>query len=190
MDWLALLQHFATMSLLSVGGALATAPEMYRYLVSTRGWLSDAQFTGSIALAQAAPGPNILFVALLGWTVGLNAAGDDVATSLWWSGIAGMAIAMIGIVVPSSVFAYVAGQWAHRHRSRIGVQAFKMGMGPIVVALMLSTVWLLTSVHDDPGRDWTLWALTGASALVIWRTKTHLLWLILIGGILGAVGWV
>jgi chromate transporter len=58
-----------------VGGAITTAPDMHRYLVTDQRWLTDSQFTSSIALAQAAPGPNVLFVALMGWNVGLNAGG-------------------------------------------------------------------------------------------------------------------
>ena len=73
--WWSLVVHFASLSLLAVGGAITTAPDMHRYLVGQQGWLSDAQFTSSIALSQAAPGPNVLFVALLGWNVGLNAGG-------------------------------------------------------------------------------------------------------------------
>jgi hypothetical protein len=38
------------------------------WLVSEQGWLNEAQFTQSMALAQAAPGPNVLFVALMGAT--------------------------------------------------------------------------------------------------------------------------
>jgi len=57
--------HYLLLSLLSIGGAITTAPEMHRDLVGQQGWLSDTQFTSSIALAQAAPGPNILF-SLLG----------------------------------------------------------------------------------------------------------------------------
>ena len=63
--------HFLLLSLLAVGGAIATAPDMHRYMVTDHHWLTDAQFTSSIAIAQAAPGPNLLFVAVLGW----NAAG-------------------------------------------------------------------------------------------------------------------
>ena len=74
-QWLDLFLHFAALSLLAVGGAITTAPDMQRFLVVEQGWLSDEQFTSSIALAQAAPGPNILFVPLLGWNIGLNAAG-------------------------------------------------------------------------------------------------------------------
>jgi chromate transporter len=42
---------------------------MHRYIVDEHHWISDAQFTSSIAIAQAAPGPNVLFVATLGWSV-------------------------------------------------------------------------------------------------------------------------
>ena len=66
-----LLLHTAMLSLLAVGGAMAIAPDLQRLVVAERGWLSESQFTESVALAQAAPGPNILFIAVVGW----NAAG-------------------------------------------------------------------------------------------------------------------
>jgi len=83
-SWLDLFTHFASLSLLAVGGAITTAPDMHRYLVGEQGWLSDAQFSSSIALSQAAPGPNVLFVALLGWNVGLNAGGGPAAGAVAW----------------------------------------------------------------------------------------------------------
>ena len=66
-DLLALFLHFLTLSLLSIGGAMSTAPEMQRYFVVERGWIGEADFTTAIALAQAAPGPNVLFVPVLGF---------------------------------------------------------------------------------------------------------------------------
>ena len=80
-DWLTLFMHFASLSLLGVGGAITTSADMHRFLVDKQGWLADAQFNSSIALAQAAPGPNILFVALMGWNVGLNTGSTWAALS-------------------------------------------------------------------------------------------------------------
>ena len=57
-DLLALTGHFMLLSLLAIGGAITTASDMHRYVVAEHGWISDAQFTSSIAIAQAAPGPN------------------------------------------------------------------------------------------------------------------------------------
>ena len=190
-DWLSLFNHFASLSLLAVGGAITAAPEMHRYLVDEAAWLSEAQFTSSIALAQAAPGPNILFVALMGFNVGMN-AGAGLGGG--WISVAlaclGVLLTMLGIMMPSSILTYTATRWAHQHRDKIGIRAFKSGMAPIVIALLLSTAWLLTLSHKQPAQDWPLYLLTAVTTLVVWRTKLHMLWLIGAGALLGALGWV
>lgn len=56
-DWLHLFAYFLTLSLMAVGGAITAAPDMHRYLVDGNRWLSETQFTSSIAIAQAAPAP-------------------------------------------------------------------------------------------------------------------------------------
>ncbi|MDP1687047.1 chromate transporter [Hydrogenophaga sp.] len=190
-NWLNLFTHFASLSLLGVGGAITTAPDMHRYLVTQNSWLNDAQFSSSIALSQAAPGPNVLFVALLGWNVGLNAGGGPGAGWTAWSlALLGVLVTMVAIMLPSSVLTYTATRWAHKNRELRAVRAFKTGMAPIVIALLIATGWLLTGSHDHPARDWPLWLLTGVATLLVWRTKIHLLWMIGAGAILGALGWV
>jgi protein-S-isoprenylcysteine O-methyltransferase Ste14 len=64
-DWVAFFNHFLSLSLLAVGGAIITAPDMHRFLVDHNEWLTEQQFSSSIALAQASPGPNVLFVAVI-----------------------------------------------------------------------------------------------------------------------------
>ena len=193
-DWLSMFNHFASLSLLAVGGAITTAPDMHRYLVDEMQWLSESQFTSSIALAQAAPGPNILFVALMGWNVGMNsAAGLGPDAGLWatfWMASLGVLVPMLGIMLPSSILTYTATRWAHQHREKIGIRAFKSGMAPIVIALLLATAWLLTLSHNNPARDWPLYVLTLVTTWVVWRTRIHMLWLIAAGALLGAMGWV
>jgi chromate transporter len=182
-DWLELFTHFATLSLLSVGGAITTAPDMHRYLVDGRHWLSDPQFSASIAIAQSAPGPNVLFVALMGWNVGLNAGGLPLAAF-------GMVVAMTGIMLPSTTLTYLAARWGQANRELRGVRAFKQGMAPIVVALLIATGWILATGANYAVRDWPLWLVTGATALIVWRTRLHLLWLLGAGALLGWFGLV
>ncbi|MCW5669529.1 MAG: chromate transporter [Hydrogenophaga sp.] len=190
-NWLDLFTHFASLSLLAVGGAITTAPDMHRYLVLQNGWLSEAQFTSSIAISQAAPGPNVLFVAVLGWNVGLNAGGGPSAGWVAWVlALFGVLVTMVAILLPSSVLTYTATRWAHQNRELRAVRAFKTGMAPIVIALLIATGWLLTGSHEHPARDWPLWLLTAATTVLVWRTKMHLLWMIGAGGLLGALGLV
>ncbi len=180
-DWLNLFAHYLMLSLMSLGGAIATTTEMHRFLVEQHGWLTQAQFNDSIALAQASPGPNVLFVALMGWHVGMN-AGSTAAAFL------GVATTMVGIILPSTVFTYQVARWGHRNRELRAVRAFKLGMAPVVIAMLLSTAWILASAGARGAPDWPLWLLAVASCVVVWRTKIHLLWVLGAGALLGAFG--
>lgn len=182
-DWLGLFVQYLMLSLLSVGGAISTSPDMHRYLFEQKHFLSPGQFSESIAMAQAAPGPNVLFVALMGWHVGMN-TGSTAAVLL------GVAVTMFGILLPSTVLTYTAAQWGHRNRELRAVRAFKLGLAPVVIALMLATSWILGSVHGDAAQDWPLWLLSVASALILWRTRLHILWVLAAGAVLGWLGLV
>ena len=180
-DWLNLFGHYLLLSMMSIGGAISTTSEMHRFLVEQHGWLTQAQFNDSIALAQAAPGPNVLFVALMGWKVGMNAGSMAAA-------VLGVLVTMTGILLPSTIFTYQVAQWGHRNRELRPVHAFKQGMAPVVIALLLSTAWILATSAGGPGVHWPLWGLALASCVLVWRTKLHLLWVLGAGALLGALG--
>lgn len=168
--------HFLTLSLLSIGGAITTAPEMHRYLVGQQHWLTEAQFTTSIAIAQAAPGPNILFVAVLGWNV---------------AGLAGAAAAMAGILLPSTTLMLAATRWAREHQQHIGIRAFKVGLVPLTLGLLFATGWLLAEpLLDVQGHRLGTLALIAGTVVLTLRTKLNLIWMVAAGALLGMLGWV
>ena len=181
-DWLGLLVHFLMLSLMQFGGAIAVTADMQRFLVEDKGWLSQAQFGDAIALAQAAPGPNVLFVALMGWHLGMNTGSVGAAC-------AGVALAMAGILLPSSILNYQVAQWGHRNRELRAVRAFRLGLAPMVIGMLLATSWLLAGAGSDKS-GWPAWLLAVLSCLVIWRTRLHLLWMLGLGALLGALGFV
>jgi chromate transporter len=170
-DWLALFGHFLLLSLLAIGGGITVVPDMHRVLVDRMRLLDDTQFNASIAIAQGAPGPNILFVAVMGYQA---------------AGLAGAFATMTGIMLPSTTLALAAARWGHARREWLPVRAFKAGMAPIVIALMFATGWVLSA--GTPG--WHPALLTVGAALAVWRTRLHLLVLIAAGALLGAIGWV
>ncbi|CAM3726401.1 chromate transporter [Roseateles saccharophilus] len=175
-DLFALFLHFLTLSLLAIGGAITTVPEMHRFLVDKTGWLSDTGFTASIALAQAAPGPNILFVAVLGYNV---------------AGLAGAAASMAGIMLPSSVLTLTATRWARRNREHVGVRAFSAGMTPLTLGLIIATGWLLALPFlKAEEHRWGTLALMAATVALTLKTRLSLVWMVLAGGVLGALGFV
>ncbi|MRW90661.1 chromate transporter [Duganella sp. FT80W] len=177
-DWLSLFGHYMLLSLMSIGGAISTSTEMHRYLVVEHGWLTQSQFNNAMAIAQAAPGPNVLFVALMGWQVGLNAGSYGLA-------LAGVAVTMLGILIPSTTLTYTAARWAFRNRELVGVRAFKQGMAPVVVGLMISVGVILALADGNPAKDWPLWLIAIAACLLLWRTRLHLLWILAAGAVIG-----
>ena len=164
--------HFLALSLLSIGGAITTAPEMHRYLVGDRGWLSDETFTQSIALAQAAPGPNILFVAVLGYQV---------------AGLPGALAAMSGIMLPSTTLVLLATRWARAHQEDRLVRAFTLGLQPLTLGLIIATGWLLVAPYlQQAERRLPTVALVGATLLLSLKTRLSVVWMVLLGGLVGA----
>ena len=142
-ELLGLFAHFLVLSLLAVGGAITTAPDMHRYIVGEHHWITDAQFTTSIAIAQAAPGPNVLFVAVLGWNV---------------AGPLGALATMTGILLPSTALSIYASRWGTARRETRGVRAFTTGLTPLTIGCCVRPVgsWpshTLASLRIGLGRS-------------------------------------
>jgi chromate transporter len=180
--WLSLFTHFILLSLLAVGGAITTAADMQRFVVEKNSWLTDMQFNSCIAIAQAAPGPNVLFIPLIGWQIGLQTGGSYAAAT------AGLLATFIGIMVPSSTLTFAATRWLHNNANHIFARASKAALAPISIALLLATAWLLTAAHDVPAKHWPLWLFTVLALLLAWKTKLHLLWILGAGAVLGMLG--
>ena len=100
----------------------------------------------------------------------------------------GVLAAMSGILIPSTTLTYLAAHWGHRNRSRRGVRAFKQGMAPVIVALIIASGWTLASTGGTDGPQLARWALILVTILLIWRTRIHLLWLLAAGALLGWYG--
>jgi chromate transporter len=174
-DLLGLFGHFLLLSLLAVGGAITTAPDMHRYIVDEHGWITDAQFTTSIALAQAAPGPNVLFVAVLGWNV---------------AGALGALGTMVGLLLPSTALSLFASRWGAARRETRGMRAFTGGLTPITIGLLLATGWILSEPYlVNPARRLGALALIAVSVWVMTSTRWSPMWLVGLGAAVGALGW-
>jgi len=164
--------YFAMLSLAAVGGANAVIPDMYHQFVELHGWMSGAEFVQLVALAQAAPGPNVLIVSLLGWQL---------------AGLAGALVATAGICLPSSLLAYgFAHFWGRFVRTRWQV-IVRHGLAPITVGLVLASGYVLTDTAD---HGWPAYAVTAATVALVLATRLHPLWLLATAGLLGFAGLV
>jgi chromate transporter len=162
--------QFLVLSLLSIGGANAIIPEIHLRVVDVHHWLTDADFSQMFALAQAAPGPNVLIVSLIGWKV---------------AGVAGALVAMLAMCGPTSALTYyVANVWERFRDAPLRI-AIQRGLEPITVGLVLSSGYVLTRMTD---HNEAAYAVTGATVLLSLGTRLHPLWMLAAGAGLGALG--
>jgi len=161
--------YFGLLSLIAFGGLPSVVPEMQRYVVDVKGWASASDFIQLFAIAQAAPGPNILFASLVGWKV---------------AGIPGALVALAAICAPAAVIAWwVADLW-EKYRDAPWRVALQRAISPLVVGLILSGGYVLAT---PAAPDWRLWLIAGASACATLATRINPLWFLAAGGALGAI---
>jgi chromate transporter len=162
---------FAQLSLLAFGGGNTVLPEMQRQVVEVHGWMSPTAFAALFALAQAAPGPNLMVCALIGWQV---------------AGLPGALVAMAGICGPSSVLTITVATLWERFRAARWRQVAQAGLVPVTVGLICATAGLICLTADT---DVFLGLITLGVAALAMRTKWHPLWLLGGGAALGvAIG--
>jgi chromate transporter len=168
MTLLELALYFMLLSLISVGGMPSVLPEMQRYVVDVKGWMTPADFIQIFAVGQAAPGPNILIASLVGWKV---------------AGLAGALVALAAMCGPAAVLAWWVAEAWERFKDEPWRIAAQRAISPIVVALILSGGFILAT----PGTpDWRLWLIAAATAAGMLLSKLNPLWLLAAGGALGA----
>jgi chromate transporter len=160
---------FMAISLIAVGGGIAVVPEMNRLVVEVHGWMDDARFAQLFALAQAAPGPNVLVVGLIGWQV---------------AGLGGMLVATLAMTVPSGLLAYGFFRMRARLAGSRGLRLAERGLVPIAVGLILASGIILgQAAASGPVAI----ALTIGASLFVWRSERSPLWVLAAGALAGAL---
>lgn len=169
---------FASLSLLSIGGGNAVLPEMHRKAVGGEHWLTNSQFADVFSLSQAAPGPSILIVALVGYGAGLEAGGVPGA-------ILGGVLATVAMVLPAATLVYVLTLvWQKAQQSRLR-SAVEKGFAPLTVGLILATSLVMSRAAD---HDWRAYLLTATCTLIFVFSKVNPLIVVAAAALIGYLG--
>ena len=165
-----LISTFGLMSLFAVGGANSAIPEMHRVAVEVQHWLSDKQFADLFAISQMSPGPNVLIVTLIGYSV---------------AGVAGALVATISMCVPTAVLAYGVSRLLTRSSRSRWPAIIQAALVPLSIGLMGASGLILAQTSD---RTWTAGLVTAAVAVLAFATRLNPFWLLLGGGCAGFAG--
>lgn len=150
-----LLGNFGWLSLISIGGANVLIPEIHRRVVDGLAWMDDPTFAQLFAISQAAPGPNIMFASVIGWHV---------------AGLAGLMVATVAILLPSSLIAFTAGRAMARWQDRGWLKILKAGLMPIALGLILASGFVAAGAA---GKHALAYGVTAAAAAFVFFTDRN-----------------
>jgi chromate transporter len=163
---------FGLMSMLAVGGANATIPEMHRVAVDVNHWLTDSQFADMFAIAQFSPGPNVLIVTLIGYQV---------------AGLAGAAVTTLAMCGPAGALAYFVANFFHRSSHSFWPSLIQASLVPLSIGLMAAGGYVLARTVDT---SWVAVIVTAAAAIAAITTRINPLWPLAVGGLIGYFGFI
>jgi len=165
-----LIWTFGLMSLFAVGGANSAIPEMHRVAVDVQHWMNDKQFADVFAISQLAPGPNVLIVTLIGYSV---------------AGVAGAVVATLSMCGPTAILAYYVSRLLQRSSHSRWPSIIQAALVPLSIGLMGASGLILALTSD---RTWIAGLITATAAVLAFATRLNPVWLLLAGGALGFAG--
>jgi chromate transporter len=171
-DLIGLFLHFLLLWFLAIGGPSTIFPGVHRYIVDVHHLLTNAQFAELYTVAQVAPGPNAMYVTLIGW----HLAG--------WKGVVATTIPLL---VPALTLTLLVGHLNERYPNAPIARAVRRGLMPITIGLVFasSTILMRTVNHN-----WYGYLITVVTAAVVLRKSWNPLWLFAGGALVGLAGLV
>jgi chromate transporter len=171
-DLFGLFLHFLLLWFLAIGGPSTIFPDVHRYLVDVNQLMTNAEFVELYTLAQVAPGPNAMYVTLIGW----HLAG--------WRGVAATTIPLL---VPATTLTLLVGYLNERYPNARVARAIRRGLMPITIGLVLASATILIRAVN---HNWRGYVITAITVAVVLRKPWNPLWLFGAGALAGLVGFV
>jgi chromate transporter len=165
-----LIWTFGLMSFFAVGGANSAIPEMHRVAVDVHHWMNDKEFADMFAISQLSPGPNVLIVTLIGYSV---------------AGIFGALAATLAMCGPTAILAYYVSGLLRRFSGSPWPAIIQAALVPLSIGLMGASALILALTSD---LSWTAALLTIVAATLAFATKLNPFWILAAGGLLGFAG--
>jgi chromate transporter len=183
---LPLILHIVSIAVVSVGGGVAVLPDAFRYMVLTKKWLTSEDFTNMVALAQAAPGPNILMWSLISFQA---AASYGLALS-----IVTALVGLLAFIVPTCTIAFLVNRLLESRSKTKLIKAIKTGLVPLTAGIVIASGWLLTdaaatatsAINKSDPLIW-IYLLSAGVAIASYLKQINPLWMVALGGVAGLV---
>lgn len=160
-----------SVSLVAFGGLAPVLGELHQIIVDKYYWLNSNEFAHAYALSVVAPGPNSIFIFLLGYNI---------------AGLIGAFVGIIAWAIPGCLAVYLVGRWGTTSQNS-WVQSLRIALVPCTTGLMLASTFFLARSFDKAwiGQQTTLAGM--AFVMLVLKPKLNPLWIVAICGLVGAI---
>ena len=170
-DWRLIGELFLStlkIGLITFGGGLAMVAVIEREFSGKKKWIDPDEMIDIIAVSQSLPG-----------VIAIN---GSVMTGYRIAGVAGAAVAALGVTIPTLAVLMIVTLFYRQFRDNPWVNAAFKGLSAGVAALLASVV---VRMGKRVLKDiWTV-LFFGAALVISLYSGLHAIWLILAGGVLG-----
>ena len=175
--WLNLFLTFAKIGIVGYGGGPAMIPLIQEEVVEGHEWMTDEDFVDTLAMGNTLPGP---IATKMSFFIGYKVAGQNGAVAAW----GGAAIALFGLLLPSSVLMMIMGIAFLRFKDLPISQAMLTAVRPVVVALLAYTVY---TVFPKSIKTWHTGLIGLAAFVAVAFLNVHPALTILAAAVLGLI---
>jgi chromate transporter len=163
--------YFLWLGTVGFGGPIALAGHMQQDLVDERGWISKEDYLEGLGLAQLAPGPRAVQLAIY---LGYIRAGVIGATAVG-----------VAFVLPSFLMVLALSAGYVRFGGLPWMQGMFYGIGVAVIGIITRSTFKLTKL--TLGKDKLLWGILTILAVSTAWTSHEIIWLFLLGGMVSVL---
>ncbi len=181
-------RYFTQAALVTFGGAYAVLAYVTQALTTAPyNWLTQTQAVDGLALAETTPGPLIMVLQFIGFMAAWNNAGDMNQTA---SAITGALIVTYVTFLPSFLFIFVGAPYIEFLRGNKNLTGALSGVTAAVVGVILNLALVFGAAVIFPNGltgnvEWFAFAMSVAAFVALYKFKWNVLWVVLIGGLIG-----
>ena len=178
---------FTQAALVTFGGAYAVLAYVTQAAVGSFGWLTQSQAVDGLALAETTPGPLIMVLQFIGFMAGWNhPEGLTPATS----GVTGALVTTYATFLPCFFFIFLGAPYIEVLRGNKDLTGALTGITAAVVGVILNLALVFGAAVIWPGglaggTNWFAVIMSGVAFVALYRFKADVLWVVLLGGLIG-----
>ena len=171
---------FIILGAFSFGGGYGSMELIRSRVVSGHGWMTNAEFTDIISIAEMTPGP-----------LGINIASFVGART---AGVIGAVVATLSYVLPAVIIVMIMAKVYFRCRNLRSVQGVLKGIHPAVAAMVLAAAITLVTTAWWGGAasislestNWIAIAISAVMLILLQKKRIGPVMAILSSGVIGA----